>query len=330
MLAPYEAKRNAGEGNRNIKQVENLNIIELLKTKNLIVILGPTGIGKTNLSINIAKLLNTYILSSDSRQVYKELSIGTAVPSEEQLSKVKHYFIHNKSIHDYYNASMFEFEVIELLDKIFKEKDNALLVGGSGMYIDAVCNGIDDLPTIDSKLREDLIQKFNNEGIESLRFDLKRLDPEYYKVVDLRNHKRILKAIEVYLMTGKTYSSFRTSIKKERSFNIIKIGLQRNREELYNIINKRVDLMFDAGLLNEAKKLYKHKQLNSLNTVGYKEIFAYLDNEHDLDKAIELIKRNSRRYAKRQLSWFKRDKEIVWFNPDDQKAISDYIKKTLD
>lgn len=298
--------------------------------KYLIVLLGPTGVGKTDLSIDIANEFNTQIISSDSRQVYKELKIGTAVPSIEQLEAVKHHLIGHKSIYDYYNASMFEFEVLDILEELYKEKKAALLVGGSGMYIDAVCNGIDELPTIDTEVRENLLQKYEEEGIDSLRFMLKHLDPVYYSEVDLMNAKRILKGLEVCIMTGKPYSSFCTKKVKERPFTIIKIGLVRPRTELYPRIDFRVDEMIREGLLNETEFYYKDKSLNSLNTVGYKEFFAHYDGEYDLEKAIELVKRNSRRYAKRQISWFKRDKNTAWFHPEEKNEIIDYINKTIE
>lgn len=294
--------------------------------KSLIVILGPTGIGKTDLSIDIAKEFNTEIISSDSRQVYKELKIGTAVPSEEQLKKVTHHLIGNKSIYDYYNASMFEFEVLDILEILFQTHNHVIMTGGSGMYINAVCDGIDDLPTIDQKLRDDLIQKYKEEGLESLRLQLKMLDPESYAKIDLKNAKRILKALEVSIQTGKPYSSFLSQTTKKRDFNIIKIGLQREREELYERINLRVDQMVEEGLIDEAKLFYKDRQLNSLNTVGYKELFECFDGTISVEKAIELIKRNSRHYAKRQISWFSRDKDIVWFHPEKMNEIIVYIK----
>ncbi len=293
--------------------------------KNLIVVVGPTGIGKTDLGIYLAQKLETDIISADSRQFYKELKIGTATPSIEELQAVKHHFIGNLSVEDYYNASSFEFEAIELLETLFKSKDNVIMLGGSGMYIDAVCNGIDDLPTIDPDIRAELENKYQTEGIESIRFFLKKLDPEYYDVVDLKNPKRILKGLEICLMTGKTYTSFRKAIKKQRNFNVIKIGLTADRQKIYDRIEKRVDKMIEAGLVDEVRQLYKYKDLNSLNTVGYKEIFAYLDNEYDLDKAIELIKRNTRRYAKRQLSWFKRDDSIVWFEYNEREKIFNHV-----
>ncbi|MFO7844357.1 MAG: tRNA (adenosine(37)-N6)-dimethylallyltransferase MiaA [Bacteroidales bacterium] len=297
--------------------------------KTLIVILGPTGIGKTDLSIEIAQELGTEIISSDSRQIYQELKIGTAVPTDEQLKKVKHHFIGNQSIYDYYNASMFEFEVLGLLDELYQNYNQVVMTGGSGMYINAVCDGIDELPTIDKQLRDELIQKYKDEGIESLRIQLKMLDPESYQKIDLRNPKRILKALEVSIQTGKPYSSFLTQPNKQRPFKILKIGLQRDRDELYERINLRVDQMVEEGLVEEARKYYKDRHLNSLNTVGYKELFEHFSGNISLDKAIELIKRNSRHYAKRQMSWFKRDDTIHWFHPDKKDEIIDFIKSQI-
>jgi len=297
--------------------------------KYLIVLLGATGIGKTDLSIDIAKTLDTFIISSDSRQIYKELKIGTAVPSFEQLSAVQHFMIGNKSIYDYYSAGKYEMEVLDLLKDIFKTKNTALLVGGSGMYIDAVCTGMDDVPDIDENLRNSLIKKLETEGIESLRFELKRLDPEYYNIVDLQNSKRVLKALEVCIQTGKTYSSFRLNTDKQRDFKILKIGLERNRDELYTRINQRVDNMIENGLIEEAKSFLKDKSLNSLNTVGYKELFPAFENQYSIETAIELIKRNSRRFAKRQMTWFKRDTDINWFHPEDKENILEFIKTKI-
>jgi len=297
--------------------------------KYLIVILGPTGIGKTALSIEVAKYLGAEIISCDSRQIYKELLIGTAVPEPHELSAVKHHFIGNKSIFDYYNASLFEEEVIELLEKLHAERDFVVMVGGSGMYIDAVVQGIDYLPTIDQELRADLLEKYREFGIEYLRRELKMLDPEYYKIVDLKNPKRILKGLEVSLQTGKPYSSFRINERKPRNFTTVQIGLEMDREILYNRINQRVDKMMQEGLLAEAKQFYEHKALNSLNTVGYKEIFDYLSGEYSLEKAVELIKRNSRHYAKRQLSWFKRDESINWFEPSKKSEILIFLSNLI-
>ena len=295
----------------------------------LIVIVGPTGIGKTDLSIDIAKEFNTEIISSDSRQIYRELKIGTAVPSDDQLAQVKHHFIGNKSIYDYYNASMFEFEVIDVLSELFKTHAQVVMTGGSGMYVNAVCDGIDDLPTIDNELRQNLINKLETEGIESLRMQLKMIDPESYQKIDLKNPKRILKALEVTIQTGKPYSTFLSNPRKKRDFKIIKVGLQRDRNELYERINLRVDQMVTDGLVDEAKQFYQDRNLNSLNTVGYKELFEHFEGTITLEKAIELVKRNSRHYAKRQISWFSRDKEISWFHPEKKDEIIQFIKKEL-
>jgi tRNA dimethylallyltransferase len=293
--------------------------------KNLIVILGPTCVGKTRVSIEVAKKLKTEIISCDSRQIYRELKIGTAFPAEVELAEVKHHFIRCKSIYDYYNASMFEFEALDLLDSLFKKYKNVVMTGGSGLYINAVCYGIDDLPAVDSGLRKELAEKYEKEGIESIRKQLKLLDPEYYSVVDLKNHKRILKAIEVSIMTGKPYSTFLKHRKKERPFKILKIGLNMERYELYKRINERVEMMISNGLLNEARKYYKDKYLNSLNTVGYKELFDYLDNKITFETAVELIKRNTRNYARKQLTWFRKEKDIKWFNFDETGKIFDFI-----
>jgi len=294
--------------------------------KTLIVILGPTSIGKTALSIKLARHFNTEIISSDSRQFFKEMKIGTAVPSIEELNSVKHHFIGNLSISDYYNVSKFENEALQKLDDIFLKNNLAIMVGGSGLYIDAVCKGIDDLPDPDKKLRHEINEIFKSSGIEALQKKLKELDPEYYLIVDLKNPKRLMRAIEVCLQTGKTYTSLRKNKTGNRNFNIIKIGLNCEREKLFDRINLRVDKMINEGLLDEVKELYKHKNLNSLNTVGYKEIFDFLDNKTTFEQAIENIKTNTRRYAKRQLTWFKRDEEIKWFHPDELDEIIKFVK----
>ncbi|MFC2137656.1 tRNA (adenosine(37)-N6)-dimethylallyltransferase MiaA [Bacteroidota bacterium] len=291
----------------------------------LIIVLGPTGIGKTDITIEIAKYYKTEIISADSRQIYKEMKIGTAVPSDEELKQIKHHFIRNKSIQDYYNASMYEFEVLELLEKIFKNKNIVCMTGGSGLYIDAVCYGIDDIPNVDKHVRKELTNRFKHEGIESLRKELKYLDPEYYNKVDLKNPKRILKALEISIQTGKPYSSFLTKEKKARDFRIIKIGLEMDREVLYERINKRVDKMIEDGLQTEVKKLIIEKDNNALNTVGYKELFDFLEGGKSLEEAIELIKRNTRHYARKQITWFNRYDDIKWFNPDNIKEIILYI-----
>ena len=298
-------------------------------SKTLIVILGPTGVGKTDLSIDIAKHFNTDISSSDSRQIYREMRIGTAVPEPEQLAIVKHHFIHTLSIHDRFNSWQCEQQTLQLLDKLFQEKNEVLLVGGSMMYIDAICNGIDKIPTIDLELREKIFEKYKTEGLESMRMQLKHLDPVFYNQVDLKNAKRVIHAIEVCLMAGKPYSELRTRTKKKRNFDIIKIGLNRDRTELYHRINQRVDAMIEEGLIEEAKSLVEFKQCNALNTVGYKELFEHFESKTSLEKAIDLIKRNSRRYAKRQLSWFRRDHEIKWFHPDQKREIIEYLEKKI-
>jgi tRNA dimethylallyltransferase len=293
--------------------------------KYLVVILGPTGVGKTDLSISLAQKYNTSIVSSDSRQIYKEMNIGTAVPEQEYLDKVKHYFIGELSIHDYYNSWEYEKQAVAKIEELHKDKDVVLLVGGSMMYIDAVCKGIDDIPTISPELRAEVLGRYEEEGLEPIKEELKKLDPVFYEEVDLNNAKRVLHALEVCLMSGKPYSSLRTNEGKKRSFEIIKIGLNRDRAELYNRINKRVDIMLNDGLEAEARELYPYKKLNSLNTVGYKELYAYFDGEYDFEEAVRLIKRDSRRYAKRQLSWFNRDEDIMWFNPDDEEKILDTV-----
>jgi tRNA dimethylallyltransferase len=297
-----------------------------IKNKFLIIILGPTASGKTTAGIKIAKIFQTEIISADSRQFYKELKTGTAVPDKSQMSGITHHFIQNISVHDYYNVSIYEQEVLELLERIFLKKEYAVMVGGSGMYIDVVCHGIDDFPTIDPKIREKLQHKFKNDGIEGLRSELKKMDPVYFNKADLNNPKRILKALEISVMTGIPYSSFLTCPRKDRSFKILKIGLKPERDILYDNINRRVDDMIQKGLIEEAKSLYNIRHLNALNTVGYKELFNYFDGIITLEQAIELIKRNTRRYATRQLTWFNRDKTIIWFKPEDIDSIIDFIK----
>ncbi|MCW3789051.1 tRNA (adenosine(37)-N6)-dimethylallyltransferase MiaA [Plebeiibacterium sediminum] len=293
--------------------------------KFLIVVVGPTGIGKTKTSIEIAKHYNTEIISADSRQIFKELKIGTATPTEDELKEARHHNIGSQSIHDYYSAWEFEQDALRLSEELFKTHDQLVLTGGSMLYIDAICKGIDELPTIDQQLREDLKKQYETEGIESIRRLLKQLDPVFYEQVDLMNHKRVIHAVEICLITGKTYSSLRTNTIKKRPFHIIKVGLELEREEVYNRINLRVDQMIKMGLVEEARQFYPYKELNSLNTVGYKEIFAHFDGEYDLDKAIELIKRNTRRYAKKQLTWFKKDSETKWFKPTEFNNIISHI-----
>jgi tRNA dimethylallyltransferase len=291
----------------------------------LIVLLGPTGVGKTDISIDIAERLDCEIISADSRQFFREMKIGTAVPSESQRNKIKHHFIHFLSVDDYYSASLFERDVIDLLPGLFKTNKIVLLTGGSGLYIDAVCRGYDDIPDVDPASRKKYISIYNEFGIEALRSALRLLDPEHYSKVDLKNHKRILRALEICDTTGRPYSSFLKKQKRERDFTIIKIGLQRERDDLYKRINLRVDDMIRIGLEKEVRQLYQFRKFNALNCVGYREFFEYFDGNISHDKAIELIKRNTRRYAKRQLTWWSKDKDIRWFKADQFTDIMQYI-----
>ena len=299
-------------------------------SKKLIVIVGPTGVGKTELCLQIAEHLNIPIVNADSRQIFSEIPIGTAAPTPEQQQRVKHYFVGNHHLEDYYSASLFEEDVMQLLtDNLFNTSDVALMSGGSMMYIDAVCNGIDDIPTIDYNTREWMKQRLETEGLPRLVEELKLLDPEHWKIVDRNNPRRVVHALEICHMTGKTYTSFRQNAKKQRPFDIIKIGLNRDREELYNRINARVLQMFDEGLVDEALAVYDKRGLNSLNTVGYKETFEYLDGLITIDQCIFNIQSNSRRYCRKQQTWFKRDKNIMWFHPDNIKEIINYIDNQL-
>lgn len=292
-------------------------------SKTLVVITGPTAVGKTALTIELAQHYGIPIINADSRQIYRELKIGTAAPSDEQLQQAPHLFVGTKSIDDYYNASMYEQEVLSYI----KESSSPieLLSGGSMMYIDAVCNGIDDIPTVREDIREEMKRRYKEEGLEALCEELKRLDPEHYAIVDRQNYRRVIHALEICHQTGKTYTSFRTQQKKERPFHIIKIGLNRDREELYQRINQRVDQMMADGLLDEVKELVEKRHTNALNTVGYKELFDYLDGRWPLEEAVERIKGNTRRYARKQLTWYKRDEDMRWFHPDDIQDILNYI-----
>jgi tRNA dimethylallyltransferase len=298
--------------------------------KTLIIITGPTGIGKTSTGIALARHLNTEIVSADSRQIFKELNIGTAVPSEDELKAVKHHFIHSHSIHDNYNASKFEMEVLALLDKLFQRFNHVVMVGGSMLYINAICKGIDTMPDADPEIRQLLKSQLETEGIGSLRLQLRKLDPVYYSKVDLKNPARIIHALEICLMTGKPYSSFRSNPQKERPFNIIKIGLNCDREKLHNRINARVDNMVKAGLEEEAHQVYQLKHLNALNTVGYREWFDFFESKITREKAIELIKRNSRRYARKQLTWFRNDPEVTWFEPQQTNEIIKFVDSKVE
>jgi tRNA dimethylallyltransferase len=295
----------------------------------LIVLLGPTGVGKTDISVDLAIRFNCEIISADSRQFYKEMIIGTAVPSVYQLGKIKHHFIRFLSVEDYYSSSLFERDVLNLLPGLFFRNRIVLMSGGSGMYIDAVCDGIDDIPDVDPVIRAKYILKYNEEGIEGLISSLKLSDPEHYAKVDLKNPRRIMRALEICETSGRPYSSFLKKQKRERDFRIIKIGLKRERDDLYNRINYRVDEMIKTGLEEEAKSLSKFRNLNALNCVGYREFFDFFDEKISKEKAIELIKRNSRRYAKRQLTWWGKDANIKWIDTEKVQDIIQYIESAI-
>ena len=303
--------------------------------KTLVVLLGPTGVGKTELSLRLAEQFHSPILSADSRQLYKDLVIGTAAPAVADLQRIRHYFVGILELADYYSASRFEEEALHLLSELFETHDTIIMSGGSMMYIDAVCKGIDDMPTIDETLRQEIRSLYEKEGLESVRQQLKLLDPVFYKQVDLKNPKRVMHALEICLMTGTPYSSLRKNKAKKRPFRILKIGLTRERDELYDRINRRVDQMMENGLLDEARRVYLYRHLNSLNTVGYKELFQYLDGAWSLEFAVEKIKQNTRIYARKQMTWFKRDKEIRWFHPEntvlnaDDANNADLLRKSV-
>lgn len=293
----------------------------------LLVITGPTASGKTDISVEIAMRYGCDIISADSRQIYSGLSIGTAAPSTDQLGKVKHHFVGFLPVTSYYSASIYEQEVIKLLPSLFDKNRVAILTGGSGLYIDAVCNGIDNIPDVDPDIRNHYIEKLSKEGVESLRNELRIVDPEQYSRVDLKNPRRIMRALEIFATTGRPYSSFLNRDKTERDFRIVKIGLMPLRDLLYDRINRRVDNMIAAGLVEEARSFYPYRNFNALQTVGYRELFKSFDGEITLSEAVELVKRNTRRYARRQITWWTRDKEIRWFSPDDFRLISEYISE---
>ncbi len=295
--------------------------------KTVYFVVGPTAVGKTAFAISLAKYLQTEIISADSRQFYKEMKIGTARPSNKELNEVKHHFIGNLSIHQNYNVSSFEQDALALLENLFQSKDTVVVVGGSGLYMDALAYGIDDLPDASEVLRMDLKQLYDNEGIAVLQQKLKNLDPLFYKQIDQQNPKRLLRALEVCLTTGKPYSDLRIGRKKKRDFKIYWIGLEQERSILNERINLRVDLMLETGLLDEVKQLYPFKELNALNTVGYKEFFAWLDGKESYEWAVEKVKTNSRRFAKRQMTWFRKNEDIQWFKVDDLPEFSDLIKQ---
>ena len=298
--------------------------------KTLITLQGPTGVGKTELSLRLAEFFDTCILNADSRQVYRDIPIGTAAPTEAERQRVPHHFVGMLALDDYYSAAQYESDVLQLLnDEVFPQKDVAILSGGSMMYIDAVCKGIDDIPTIDAETREMMRERYEREGLEPLAEELRLLDPDYYAECDIRNPKRVVHALEICYMTGRTYTSFRVRRKAHRPFRIIKVGLQREREELYDRINRRVDIMMQDGWLDEARRVLPFRHCNSLNTVGYKELFKYLDGEWELDFALEKIRRNTRVYSRKQMTWFRRDEEVRWFHPEDANGILDYLQAVL-
>lgn len=300
-----------------------------MENKNLIVITGPTAIGKTSLAIFLAQQLKTEIISFDSRQFYRELSIGTAVPSSEELAMIPHHFIQNLSILDEYSVGDFERDALVKINELFQKYNDLILVGGSGLYEKAVTEGLDQFPEIDKTIRQKLIDEFNENGLEVLQNELKAVDPIYFEQVDINNPVRIIRALEIYRGTGKPFSSFRKNNFTVRNFNVLKIVLELPREEIYNRINKRVDMMMENGLLDEVKFLYKFKHLNSLQTVGYKELFDYLDGKIDLSFAIDEIKKNTRRYAKRQLTWYRKDERTKWFSPFEKEKILEFILQSI-
>ena len=289
--------------------------------KTLVVILGPTGVGKTEKTLSIAEQLGVPVINADSRQIFREIPIGTAAPTEQQRRRVKHYFVGNHSLADYYSAAQYEEDVMRLLDELFRESDYALMSGGSMMYIDAVCKGIDDIPTVDDETRILMKQRLHDEGLPSLLEELRQLDPEHYSIVDKNNPRRVVHALEICHMTGRTYTSFRTGAIKNRPFNIVKIGLNRPREEMYERINQRVLQMMADGLEEEARKVYPMRELNSLNTVGFKELFKYFDGDIDRDEAIRQIQSNTRRYMRKQITWFQHDASIRWCHPEEEIII---------
>ena len=292
---------------------------------NLILIVGPTAVGKTELCINLAKKYQTEIISCDSRQFYREMNLGTAKPTSNELSEVPHHFINSRSIEENYDVKQFERDAIELLDSLFLKNNVVIMTGGSGLFADAVVGGLDEMPTIDPSVREQVIRDYQEHGITFLQSEVQRMDPDYFEMVDQQNPQRLMRALEVVRGTGMPFSSFRIKKKKDRPFNVVKIGLERPRLELYERIEKRMDQMIQAGLFDEADALFRKRHLNSLQTLGYTEIFDFLEGKYDRAEAIRLLKRNSRRYAKRQLTWFKKDPDIKWFNPENQENIFDYI-----
>ena len=294
-----------------------------MKNNTLIIITGPTGVGKTEATLRIAEHFNVPVINADSRQIFSEIPIGTAAPTAQQQRRVPHYFVGNHHLEDYYSASLYEQDVLNLINS--QDTSISLLSGGSMMYIDAVCKGIDDIPTIRPEIREEMMRRLELEGLEEMCNLLRKLDPEHWEIVDRKNPRRVLHALEICIQTGKTYTSFRSNTTKKRPFNIIKIGLNRDRNELYDRINQRVLNMIDEGMIKEALSVYPKRTLNSLNTVGYKEMFEYLDGLTTLDEAIFKIQSNTRKYARKQLTWYKKDNDLQWFNPDNVEEILKYI-----
>lgn len=297
--------------------------------KHLVVVVGPTAVGKTSLSIKLAKHFNTEVLSADSRQFYKEMEIGTAKPTVEEMEGVPHHFVNSRSIHEPYDVGGFEKEALQVLEKLYKKHQVVIMVGGSGLFVDAVCRGFDELPKPGPEVRAAVTSLYENEGIEALQEELQTCDPEYYAIVDVQNPQRLMRALEVCRFTGEKFSDLRKGSKVERPFEIIKVGLNMEREQLYERIDYRMDLMIASGLFEEAKLLEPHKHLNALQTVGYREIYGYFNGEYDREEAVRLLKRNSRRYAKRQLTWFKREEETQWFSPDASDQVIAYINTRM-
>lgn len=292
-----------------------------MSTNTLVVITGPTGVGKSDTAVWLARELNAEIISADSRQLYRDIPIGTAAPTAEQMAEVKHHFVGTLSLEEYYSAAQFEDDVMQLLPQLFARSPYVVMCGGSMMYVDAVCKGIDNIPTISDEIRREVVERFERDGAEAMREELRRLDPVYYNQVDLKNHKRVIHAIEICLQAGRPYSELRTNSVKQRPFRIVKIGLNLPREQLFDRINRRVEKMIEAGLIDEARRFYPQRHLNSLNTVGYKELFAWMDGTMDYDTAVARIQKNTRVYAKKQLTWYAKDTDMHWFAPSDRQEI---------
>ena len=294
--------------------------------RTLIVLVGPTAVGKTSLAVKLAKYYTTVVLNADSRQVFKEMEIGTAKPRNEEMDGIKHYFVNDRSLKDKYSAGIFEREALQLLERLFRDLKFVLLSGGSGLYINAVCEGFDSMPEIEVGVREDLYEELEISGLETLTKELSESDPQYFAEVDVNNPQRVLRALEIIRTTGQPYSVFRKKGTVKRPFETIKIGIDRPREELYAMINARVDAMISKGLFDEVENLLEYRDLNAMQTVGYQEILGYLDGDYDKEEAIRLLKRNTRRFAKRQLTWFRKDQGITWFHPDEFESILKFIQ----